>query len=198
MSEKAKYWCGVCYPENMVNDWKSDIGDIVQVPYAYCIHDADVTSSGEDRKVHIHLILVFPNTTTYNHALYVFNMLSLENKICCPTCKKIINIRHMYNYLIHDTDDCKKKKKKLYQSSDRVCGNNFDIGCYEQISIEEKEEILNELEDIIYKEGFINYLQFHRFVADNYDKEYRKIIRTHSGHYDRLIKGMYHEVMGKR
>lgn len=198
MSEKAKYWVAVCYLENMIETWKDDISDIVQVPYAFCVHDADMTSSGEDRKEHVHIILAFPNTTTYNHVLSVYNLLSEPGKICCPTAKKIINIRHMYNYLIHDTEESRKKGKKLYDKKDRITGNNFDIGAYEQIGIEEKEEILCELEDLIYKNGFTNYLQFNRYVANNYDKEYRRVIRGHSGHFDRLIKGMYHETEEKR
>ena len=193
MSEKAKYWVGVCYLENMISSWKEDIADIVQVPFAYCVHDEDKTSTGEERKKHVHIIFAFPNTTTYNHALSIYNLLSAPGRISCNTCKKIINIRHMYNYLIHDTDESRKKGKRLYDVKDRITGNNFDIGCYEQISLEEKEEILNELENMIYKEGFTNYLSFNRYVADNCDKEYRKTIRSHSGHFDRLIRGMYHE-----
>lgn len=193
MSEKAKYWVGVCYPENMIGSWEEDIADIVQVPFAYCIHDEDKNTDGEERKKHVHIIFAFPNTTTYNHVLSIYNLLSAPGRICCNTCKKIINIRHMYNYLIHDTEESKKKGKRLYNVKDRITGNNFDIGCYEQISLEEKEDILNELEDLIYKEGFTNYLSFNRYVADNYDKEYRKTIRSHSGHFDRLIRGMYHE-----
>lgn len=198
MSEKAKYWSGICYPENMTESWKDDIADMVQIPFAYCVHDSDKNVDGEERKTHVHIILVFPNSTTYNHALSVYNLLSETGKICCPVCKKIINIRKMYDYIIHDTDECRKKGKHPYKPKDRICGNNFDIGCYEQISLEEKEEILNELEDIIYKEGITNYFQFNRYVASNYDKEYRKVVRAHSGHFDRLIKGLWYDMIGKR
>lgn len=73
---KARYWWAVLYPENMVPDWESRIGDIVQVPYAYAAHTLDKDSKSEHRKDHVHLILVFGNTTTYKHAMEVFNLLS--------------------------------------------------------------------------------------------------------------------------
>ena len=38
----------------------------------------------------------------------------------------------LYNYLIHDTDSCRKQGKYLYKVEDRICGNGFDIGLYEQ------------------------------------------------------------------
>ena len=36
--DKARFWTGVLYPENMREDWKEVIGDTLQYPYAYCQH----------------------------------------------------------------------------------------------------------------------------------------------------------------
>lgn len=69
---KARFWTGVLYPENMREDWEITIGDVVQYPYAYCKHTRDKDSKSEHRKDHVHLLLAFPNTTTYQHALSVF------------------------------------------------------------------------------------------------------------------------------
>ena len=40
--------------------------------------------------------------------------------------------------LIHDTDTCRKQGKELYPPENRITGNNFDIGAYEQVGIAEK------------------------------------------------------------
>ena len=56
----------------------------------------------------------------------------------------------MYNYLIHDTEDSRKKHKHQYDKSERITGNNFDIGSYEQLSVDEKNSILVELEKLIF------------------------------------------------
>ena len=139
--DKCKYWVGVLYPENMLPDWENEIGDIVQVPFSYCIHDADKDGKEEERKKHVHIILVFPNTTTKNHAKNVFALLSAPGKNAFSNIKAIINIRGMYNYLIHDTETAKKQGKKLYDVSCRVNGNNFDIGAYEQLGVQEKNDM---------------------------------------------------------
>ena len=86
---KARYWCGVLYPENMVDEWQDKIGDLLQLPYAYCIHDKDKDKQGNLRKTHVHLILVFPNTTTYNHALNVYQSLSKEGIVACNTVQAL-------------------------------------------------------------------------------------------------------------
>lgn len=191
MAEKARYWSAILYPENMIDNWEDEICKLLQLPFVYCIHNADCTTKKEARKLHVHLVIVFPNTTTKKYALSVFNKLSKEDSICCPVCENVHSIRYMYDYLIHDTDDCRKKHKHLYSASERISGNGFDIGSYEQISVQDKLKMSMELADIIVKEGFQEYLSFYMYVVSNFDFEYFEIIKSNSGFFERLCKGNY-------
>lgn len=198
---KARYWCGVCYPENMRTDWQERIGDILQVPYAYCIHDkdklapTDVTEEHDERKTHVHIVLAFPNTTTYNHVLNTMMKLSADGKQCLNRVEQVVNIRSKYEYLIHNTEASKKANKHQYGKDERITGNNFDIGSYEQLSVAEKADACNELADVIVEQGFTNFMAFYKFVRNNYEKEYLGIIRANSGFLERLCKGNYQEWM---
>jgi len=193
MSGNAKYWSGVCYPENMISDWEIKIGDLLQVPYAYALHNLDHDSKSEHRKDHVHVILAFSNTTTQKHALSVFNLLSNSDSYCCSTCQAVISIRHVYDYLIHDTDSCRKLGKELYPVDRRITGNGFDIGSYEQISLAEKDSIAIELANIIMKQGFTNFMDFYIYVMSLHkdDTKYFEILKTHSGFFERLSRGNY-------
>lgn len=189
---KARYWVGVLYPENMIDSWESDIGDLIELPFCYCIHDKDKDLQDDERKVHLHLIIAFPNTTTYKHALSVFNLLSKDGCSAINTCEAVVNIRSKYNYLIHDTETCKKKGKFLYPVSSRITGNNFDIGSYEQISITEKNNITKELCDLIMFHGFTNFGDFYLFVVSEFeDTNYFEVLKTYSGLFERLTKSNY-------
>lgn len=188
--DKARFWTAVLYPENMREDWEDTIGDIVQQPYVYCKHNRDKDSKSEHRKDHVHIILAFPNTTTYSHALNVFDLLSAEGKKALNTCQAVIGIRNMYDYLIHDTETCRKQKKELYDSSERIAGNGFDIGGYEQIGLAEKNEIFLEMSKVISEKGFTTYVDFFDYVVETYDDiNYIEIMRAHSGHFDRMTRG---------
>jgi len=193
MSGNAKYWSGVCYPENMISDWEIKIGDLLQVPYAYALHNLDHDSKSEHRKDHVHVILAFSNTTTQKHALSVFNLLSNSDSYCCSTCQAVISIRHVYDYLIHDTDSCRKLGKELYPVDRRITGNGFDIGSYEQISLAEKDSIVIELANIIMKQGFTNFMDFYIYVMSLHkdDTKYFEILKTNSGFFERLSRGNY-------
>lgn len=187
MSEKAKYWCAVLYPESMVHNWDRDIADILQVPFAYCVHNKDKDGHNGDRKAHIHLIVAFPNTTTYNHCLKLVQQIQ-------PTCqivKKVINIRYMYEYLIHNTDSCRKQKKHLYEIEERICGNNFVIGMYEQISLEDKQAMAKELARVCIEKNITNMADLYMMVVNNYPSEYESIMIGYSGFLGNICKGVY-------
>lgn len=190
--DKARFWTAVLYQENMRDKWQEDIGDIVQTPYAYCCHTQDKDSKSEHRKDHVHVILAFPNTTTYKHAMNVFGLLSAEGKQALNKCEAVIGIRNVYDYLIHDTDDCRKKGKELYPTEARITGNNFDIGAYEQLGTAEKNEMFLEMGEAIRDYGFTNYMDFYEYVVDTYeDINYIEVMRTYSSHFERLTKGNY-------
>lgn len=197
---KSRYWWGVLYPENMVDDWQNKISNLIQYPFAYCIHDKDLRKeSKEERKVHIHLIIAFNNTTTYNHALNVFRKLNApeKNAIQVHNFEACINVLHCYNYLIHDTEECRKQRKHLYDKSDRVTGNSFDIGMYEQISLEEKMSIVHEI-SVLVRDNFItNFADLDYLVKDTYPEDmiYWSITAQYSAYFERLTKGNYQKLL---
>lgn len=192
MQGKSKYWVGVLYNENMVENWVNEIGDILQLPYCYCIHDKDVCSDSSERKVHTHIIIVFNNTTTYNHAFSVFSKLNKNGYIAVNKIEQIINIRSMYDYLIHNTETCKRKNKYLYDLSERISGNNFDIGNFEQLSTTDRNNIVKELCDYIVNENICNFADFYILCINEFkDSSYFEILRTYSGLFERLTRANY-------
>lgn len=186
---KARYWWAVLWTENLEPGWEDKIADEVQVPFAYAVHDMDTDSKSEHRKDHMHLILAFSNTTTYSHALNVFKLLGEK---AVNTCKAIIDIRQAYDYLIHDTDNCKKQGKYLYPVEHRVLGNGFDIGFYEQLGEEEKLEIFYELLDFVDAGGFTDMKECYRAFRKEFEGiQYLKIYQSHNAAIERHVKGNY-------
>lgn len=192
--DKARYWEGIIYPENMPSNWKSTIDDTLQMPFCYCVHDKDNLMDTGERKIHVHILLAFNNTTTRKHALQVLNLLSLDGKICCPMVEACISIRKCYDYLIHNTESSQDKYQ--YPEDERIEGNGFDIGCYEQLSQADKQKYMWDIEDIIFKEGIDNYYMLCGAVRQRYGSEHYQVLIGHSGHYYRLLQGLY--VMRKK
>lgn len=185
---KARYWWAVLYPENMIEDWEGRIDDLVQVPYAYCVHSKDTDEQSEHRKDHVHLILVFTNTTTRKHVMSVFRLLGAK---AVNTCQAIIDIRHAYNYLIHDTPACEKAGKHLYDPSERITGNNFDIGAYEQINQAEKNEMLREMLDFIRDNQIPDFMTFYIECEQLTDARYFDVFKSYGALIEKACKGVW-------
>lgn len=188
---KARYWWGVLYPENMLDKWEEKIADTLQLPFAYAFHTADVDSKSEHRKDHIHLIVAFNNTTTYKHAMSIFDLLSADGKKALNKIEACVNIRHCYDYLIHDTDSCRKDGKHLYRLDERITGNLFDIGAYEQVGAAQKTAMLRELCDYIVEFRIQNMTDFYIAATQNFDDEYFEVIKTYNAMLERMTRGNY-------
>ena len=76
----AKYWVGVCYPENMLDNWQDVIAEKLEVAFCYCVHDKDHLSEynkkrmkehifleEEERKTHVHTYISFLRSITQPH-----------------------------------------------------------------------------------------------------------------------------------
>lgn len=194
ISAKARYWWAVCYPENMIENWRDQISDVIQLAGAYCVHDKDLLKDDdEQRKVHVHIMIAFHNTTTYKNALTTFQRLSSAGRICCNKCEQIISVKYAYNYLIHDTDKCRTDGKHLYDASERILFNNFDIGAYEQLSVEEQEEIFDEICDYIENNSITNFVDLDRVFRKRENKAYKHVLKGHTRYFVELCKGAYNK-----
>ena len=197
---KARYWQAIGYNENFVDNWQDVIAERFQVPFVYCVHDKDTNKNGEHRKTHTHIILAFKNTTTEAAALSVFKMIQKDGCSAFPNdqIQQVRDIGNAYNYLIHDTEDSKSKGKYLYEKKERVCGNNFDIGAFEQISQVDKTRMISELAMLIIEKNYTNFVDFNMDVISNYGTEYIALVHSYSGYFERLTKGNFQKQQCER
>lgn len=197
---KNRTWQAILYPENMIDGWQQRIDDLVQLPFAYCLHDKGLQMEDleEERKVHLHLILVWPNTTTFKNAKTVFGYLSAPGKNAVGRVEPVIWHERAYKYLIHDTDKAKMQGKFQFDPRERITGNNYDIGAYMQISTLERNEAFDDLTDFILDNNirnFADFIEFSRQAFPERKEVIREVIRGHSGYFEKLVKGCYHRIV---
>lgn len=192
MKEKARYWALVAYTENMLDNWESIIADRLQVPCFYAIHDKDIDKDGHLRKTHVHINLVFPNTTTRNAAIVLVNQLSRPGCRCCSTAQVIVNIKSVYDYCIHNT--VSSKHKYQYPVDARICINNFEIGLYEQVSCADKISMVAEITQDIIDYNIISIVQLFQFVIKFKDSSYLPVYTGYISYFDKICKAAAFEI----
>lgn len=201
---KARYWWTVLWQEHLQDGWQDTLADTIQLPFAYCVHDKDLDNDNDCRKAHVHIIIAFTNTTTRKHAENVFSLIAGDKAFAAIDA--IVDIRHAYNYLIHDTETCRKQDKHLYDVSERVTGNNFDIGMYEQVSHADKMAKLDELLTFVSDNNFLDLascydgfkaVYFDDFLAFEVFVTYNAFInRICCGNYCRLTREISSDFVG--
>lgn len=85
--------------------------------FAYILHDKDVTPDFELKKPHFHVLLHFPDRCYMNSLIYWFR---------CTECRVVSteNVSKEWNYLTHNSDECRKQNKVPYPESD-IVSNDF-------------------------------------------------------------------------
>lgn len=191
---KKRIWVGILYVENLREDWKAVIDDVLDLPFAYCVHDKDLDKDGDCRKEHVHLMVAWPGPTTYTEALRLMSSLSAPGKRAINKVEAVRNVRKKYNYLIHATAKAREAGKHQYDPSERITGNNFDIGAYEQISLVEKQRMRQELSKLIAEKEITNYADFYVYVLSNFEPDYEDVVVCFSSHFTRMINGVWQKV----
>ena len=76
----------------------------------------------------------------------------------------VLNIENTYLYLTHESKDAIKKNKYKYDKADIKHINNFDIDRYLTLDAEQKDDILDEVCNIIADHRLANILELKNFV----------------------------------
>lgn len=203
--KKSKYWNLILYPESMQNPNLGDCADELGVDFAYCLHDKDEDGHKGDRKAHYHVLFATSNdgTTTAKHVYDIFNKLSTPGKKCALRPEIPGSVKHSYAYLIHDTENARKKGKYQYSPEERISCNQFDIARYETIDKLEKDRMCKELVDFEYTWRFENLAAYYEaFERSEQFKEqhieYFNQLKLLNAFIDRICRGYAMEAKRKR
>lgn len=188
---KTRNWSCICYLDNMRDDWKDCIEDVIDVPGFYGIHDEDVDKAGEKRDEHIHLALFWNGPINRNGIKKIANRLSKDGCSCCRTAQPITNVRKCYEYAIHNTEKAQKDGKHLYPETNRVCFGGFDIGFFEQLSQEERDRMAHEIAMLIHDRKIMNMDDLSDIINRERDFSYFQVFKGQNAFFDRLCRGVY-------
>ncbi|MBO7985034.1 replication protein RepB, partial [Listeria monocytogenes] len=91
-------------------------------------------------------------------------------------------------YLTHESKDAIAKNKSVYDKRDIKLLNNFDIDRYITLDVEDKDDMLNDVCDLIDEHGLANIRELRRLVrARGAEHNFRSIkimssvLRAHNG-----------------
>lgn len=200
-TDKARYFTFLLYPESIPENWEMEL-ELMGIPMAISpLHDKDKSDveGQEYKKAHYHVIYVAANPVT-THSVRKRIQRALGNKSIAKVQVVKQSMENMYLYLTHESKDAIAKNKYKYAKKDIKLLNNFDIDRYVVLDVEDKDEMLNDVCDMIDDHGLANIRELRRFVKEHgsdYNLPSMKIInsvlRSHTGLIRLYFDAVYQE-----
>src|SRR5699024_653018 len=198
---KGRYFTFLLYPESIPEDWETQL-EMLGAPMAISpVHDKDKSNveGQEFKKAHYHVIYVASNpVTTHSVRMKIQRILGKESLAKVQFVKQ--SMENMYLYLTHESKDAIAKNKHKYDKKDIKELNNFDLDRYITLDVEDKDDLLNEVCDMIDDHNLANIRELRRFVrkhGEEYNLPSMKIInsvlRAHTGLLRLYFDGVYQE-----
>lgn len=177
--DRTRTWAFVAYPESIPENWR-EILDGLSVPWARSpLHDGDFNATGEPKKPHWHFVISFEGKKSYEQVKEITDLLNAP----CP--QKCRSIRGAVRYFCH----LDNPEKAQYNQDEIISGMGFDIGDALKLSETEKDQILQELENVIFSKRVSEYAHL-AFWVNRYHPEYRETLKCNSYHIGQIIKSL--------
>lgn len=199
--EKARYFTFLLYPESIPNDWITKL-ESLDIPMAISpLHDKDLSKvEGQKyKKAHYHVIYVAKNPVT-PHSVRMKIKRLLGNQSLAKIQIVATSMENMYLYLTHESKDAIAKNKRVYDKKNIKLLNNFDIDRYITLDVEDKEDMLNDVCDMIDDHDLANMRELRRFVRMNGSKYnlpsmkiVNSVLRSHTGLIRLYFDAVYQE-----
>lgn len=198
---KGRYFTFLLYPESIPEDWELQL-EMLGVPIAISpLHDKDKSNveGQEFKKAHYHVIYVAKNPVTVESVRLKIKR-ALGNQSVAKVKFIVHSVENVYLYLTHESKDAIAKNKHKYDKKDIKELNNFDLDRYITLDVEDKDDLLNEVCDMIDDHNLANIRELRRFVrkhGEEYNLPSMKIInsvlRAHTGLLRLYFDGVYQE-----
>ena len=199
--EKARYFTFLLYPESIPNDWIDNL-ELIGVPIAISpLHDKDKSNvEGQTyKKALYHVVYVAKNPVTTDSVRKRIQRV-LGARSVSKVQIVVQSMENMYLYLTHESKDAIAKNKHKYSKRDITLLNNFDIDRYVTLDVEDKDDMLNDVCDLIDDHNLANMRELRRFVklhGVEYGLPSMKIInsvlRAHTGLIRLYFDAVYQE-----
>ena len=144
---KKRNWAFTAWPDSLPQDWKEQLQKS-GLPCAISpLHDRDVNATGEPKKAHYHVILVYGSPTTFK------NVEGLTKRLNQPIPQPLEQVRGYYRYLTHMDNP----EKAQYDEKDIIKLNGFDIQDYVELTKSEVTKAMKEVQGFVMDNNILEY-----------------------------------------
>lgn len=157
--DRTRNWTFILYPDSAPENWR-DILDELHLEWVESpLHDKDLNPTGELKKAHYHVLLLFGGNKSYEQILELISPLN------CTIPQKVANAKSLVRYMAHlDNPD-----KVQYKKSDIVAHGGIELADLLKQSASTRYLMINEMLEYIESnqvmeiQDLMNYARLEKF-----------------------------------
>lgn len=181
---KKRNWAFVLYPESAPENWKEILQQTGLGIAISPLHDKDTNPTGENKKAHYHIILVYDGPTTYN------NVRNLTESLGQPIPQPLEQVRGYYRYLSHKDNP----EKYQYDEKDILTYNGFNINDFVELTSSEVIALKKELQQFIRDNTITEYSDLMNILLDNELSNLYEVASNHTYFIDKYISSFRNKI----
>lgn len=177
--KRTRNFATIVYPDSAPDDWK-DILSCQHIPaFISPLHDKDINPTGELKKPHYHVMLLFEGVKTINQAKDIVSLIGGVG------CEVINSVRGYARYLCHLDNPEKYQYKEIDVIS--LCGSDYQ-GCIGLAT--DKYKALSEMEDFCDRYNVVSYALLSRYARLHRPDWHRILCDCGSVHMREYVKSV--------
>lgn len=146
---RTRSWTFILYPESAPENWREILNELFIQWVESPLHDKDIDpGTGELKKAHWHILLMFPSVKSYEQ------ILEITNKLNTPPPQKAMSAKGVVRYMAHMDNP----EKYQYNKDEIKAYGGADIAELLRPSSGEKREMMIEIKKVIREKQITEYI----------------------------------------
>lgn len=156
---RTRSWNYIVYPESAPENWRDIINELHLEWVESPLHDKDIEETGEIKKAHWHVLILFPSVKSFEQAKAVADSLN------APAPQKTMSAKGSVRYMLH----LDSPHKYQYDMSDLKAYGGVDLNELLKPTSSERYELIGEMmefvsnNDIVEMKEILDYAYSNRF-----------------------------------
>lgn len=154
---RTRTWTLVVYPESAPENWR-DVLDELHIEWIESpLHDKDLNATGEEKKPHWHVLLMFGGVKSYEQVK------EITDSINAPIPQRCHNARAMVRYFAHMDNP----EKAQYSVSDIKAHGGADVAEMLRPSSSERYSLISDMITYVKKNNIIEFQDLMDYAQEN-------------------------------
>ena len=138
-SRRSRNWVFIVYPDSAPEDWRTIIDDYHVEWVESPLHDRDVNPTGEQKKPHYHVLVMFSGLKSYDQVKEISDSVNAPRPFICQ------NLRSMVRYFAH----LDNPEKAQYSYTDILVHGGADLSDLVKPTSTERYKYIAEMMDFV-------------------------------------------------